>query len=379
MGNDLFSDKEYKAWIIELKTRIKQSQMKASMRVNSSMLELYWSIGADIVGKQAESKWGSSVIEQLSKDLRSEFPKMQGFSITNLRYMKRFYLLWQNATKLVANYDIDAFHHQLGGENTSSEETGLLQLNESDYRFPRVLSAVPWRHHVEIFSHSKSPEEAMFYILKTAENGWSRRSLQDNLKSDLYSRQGKAPNNFTHFLPLPQSALAGEMLKDPYNFDFISLRDEYIEDELEDALVAHVTKLLLELGQGFAFLGQQVPVMAGTKELFIDLLFYHVDLHCYIVVELKAQEFEASFTGQLGAYVSAVNHQKKKEIDSPTIGLLICKSKNDVYAEYSLESSSHPIGISAYELSNLLPEEFKSTLPSIEEIEATLKDEDKKY
>jgi predicted nuclease of restriction endonuclease-like (RecB) superfamily len=214
----------------------------------------------------------------------------------------------------------------------------------SSVPLPEIFGAVPWRHQVEICSKSKTTEEALFYAAETVENGWSRSTLLDKMKSNLYARQGKAPNNFERFLPEPQSALASEMLKDPYNFDFIALREEYIEKELEDALVASVTKMLMELGQGFAFLGQQVPVMAGSKELFIDLLFYQVDLHCYVVVEMKAGEFEAKDTGQLGVYVSAVNHQMRKELDGPTVGLLVCKSKDNVYAGYSLESSSQPIG-----------------------------------
>jgi predicted nuclease of restriction endonuclease-like (RecB) superfamily len=238
-----------------------------------------------------------------------------------------------------------------------------------------ALTSVPWRHHVEIVTRCKSIEEAGFYVDKTIDESWSRRTLIDSIKSDLFTRQGHAPNNFTRLLPAPQGALANEMLKDPYNFDFIALRREYVERELEDALAANVTKLLLELGHGFAYLGHQVPVVAEAKEVWIDLLFYHVDLHCYVVVELKTEEFEFAHTGQLGGYVTAVNHQMKKEMDNPTIGLLICKSKDNVYAGYSLESSSQPIGISAYELAEVLPEEFKSTLPSVEEIEATLKDE----
>lgn len=251
----------------------------------------------------------------------------------------------------------------------------LTGLDKDIDALPAIMASVPWGQHIEIFTHSKTVEEAVFYVAKTVENNWSRSTLQDYLKSDLYARQGKAPNNFARFLPSAQSDLAGEMLKDPYNFDFIALRDKYVEQELEDVLVANVKNLLLELGQGFAFLGSQVPVMAGSKELWIDLLLYHVKLHCYVVVELKVQDFDAAFTGQLGAYVAAVNHQMKTDIDNPTIGLLICKSKDNVYAQYALESTSQPIGISAYELANILPPEFKSALPSIEEIAATLKDE----
>jgi len=371
--NTLFSDKEYKAWVKELKDRIRKSQIKAVVYVNSSMLELYWSIGADIVNKQAESKWGSKVIKSLSQELRSEFPDVQGFSETNLKYMKRFYLTYSNSVENPVA-ELPAAIGQQAVDQLGKTDLDLADRAEQA-GLPSVMASVPWGHHIEIFTRSNSLDEAFFYLSKTVENGWSREALKDRIKSQLFVRQGKAPNNFTRLLPSPQSALAGELLKDPYNFDFISLRDEYVERELEDALVANVTKLLLELGKGFAYLGKQVPIMAGSTELFIDLLFYHVDLHCYVVVELKNEVFSAAHTGQLGAYVAAVNHHLKKDIDNPTIGLLICKSKDNVYAGYSLESSSQPIGISAYELADTLPDEFKSTLPSIEDIEATLKGE----
>ena len=371
--NTLFSDKEYKAWVKELKDRIRKSQIKAVVYVNSSMLELYWSIGADIVNKQAESKWGSKVIKSLSQELRSEFPDVQGFSETNLKYMKRFYLTYSNSVENPVA-ELPAAIGQQAVDQLGKTDLDLADRAEQA-GLPSVMASVPWGHHIEIFTRSNSLDEAFFYLSKTVENGWSREALKDKIKSQLFVRQGKAPNNFTRLLPSPQSALAGELLKDPYNFDFISLRDEYVERELEDALVANVTKLLLELGKGFAYLGKQVPIMAGSTELFIDLLFYHVDLHCYVVVELKNEVFSAAHTGQLGAYVTAVNHHLKKDIDNPTIGLLICKSKDNVYAGYSLESSSQPIGISAYELADTLPDEFKSTLPSIEDIEATLKGE----
>jgi len=371
--NSLFADKEYKNWIKELKARIRNSQIKAAVRVNSSMLELYWSIGADIVNKQAENGWGSGVINQVSKDLRGEFPDAQGFSVTNLELMKRFFLFYSRSN---TSHDLsreNPIPYQLGTEldklYASTEPIG-----KKSTLFNNLLVLVPWRHHVEIIRHCETLAEAIFYVSKTAEEGWSRSTLIVNLKSSLFSRCGNAPNNFASALPEPQSELAGDILKDPYNFDFIALREKYVERELEDALIDNVAKLLLELGQGFAFLGRQVSVMAGSKELFIDLLFYHVNLHCYVVVELKAVEFDAAFMGQLGVYVEVVNQHMKKEIDNPTIGLLICMSKDSVYAEYSLKSSSQPIGISAYELAKTVPDEFKSTLPSIAEIEATLQD-----
>jgi len=216
----------------------------------------------------------------------------------------------------------------------------------------------------------------MFYIQKTIENGWSRAVLDHFMDAGFYTKQGKALTNFSRHLPEAQSDLANQITKDPYDFDFITLTEDYKERELEDALTANITKFLTELGQGFSYVGRQIPVKVGDTELFIDLLFYHLELRCFIVVELKASKFEPAHTGQLGVYVSAINHQRKKETDNPTIGLIICKTKNDVIAQYALESTSQPIGISAYELSNLIPENYKSALPSIEEIEEGLKEID---
>lgn len=372
-NSSLFGDKEYKAWVKELKGRIRQSQIKASVRINSSMLELYWSIGADIVVKQAESKWGSGVIRFLSQELRDEFPSSQGFSETNLKYMKRFYLTYNNPAALPpAKSPVGLIGQQAVDQLGSADTVGIGESATS--ALSMGMASVPWGHHIEIFTHTDTIDEAMFYITHTAENGWSRSELKDMLKSRLYARQGQAPNNFLRLLPAADSTLAKEMLKDPYNFDFISLRKKYVEKELEDALVANVTKLLMEMGRGFSYLGRQVPILAGSKELFIDLLFYQVNLHCYVVVELKAEDFDAAHVGQLGTYVAAVNHQMRKSVDGPTIGLLICRSKDNVYAGYALDSSSQPIGVSSYELAEILPDEFKSVLPSIEDIEITLKD-----
>jgi predicted nuclease of restriction endonuclease-like (RecB) superfamily len=369
----LLADKDYKQWLCDLKLRIRQSQIKASVRVNSAMLELYWSIGADIVARQAESVWGSGILRQLSQDLRAEFSDMQGFSERNLKYMRRFYSFYsrdysfmqQAVAQLPGNQARQKLAPLIGQQPVAQLETE---------NFPLVLGATPWGHHILIFSRCKSIEEALFYVRKTAENGWSRAMLLNFLDTGLFNRHGKSVNNFSAILPEPQSDLAREMLKDPYNFDFISLAEGYRERELEDALTANITKFLLELGQGFAYAGRQVPIMAGEREMFIDLLFYHLELRCYVVIELKAGEFEPEYAGKLGVYVSAVNHQRKKETDNPTIGLIICKTKDKIMAEYALESASQPIGISEYELSKLLPEDYQSSLPTIEEIEAGLSD-----
>jgi len=369
---------EYRQWLIDLKSKIRQSQIKAAVRVNEELLRLYWNLGQDIVARQMETTWGSGFFEQLSKDLRSEFPEMQGFSERNLQRMKQFYLFYSQEVKILPQVGAE-----LKNAIPSQLVTELKIPKNKEVTIPQQLVAelelhpifqIPWGHHVQIFTKCKSVHEAIFYVQKTIESGWSRAVLMNFMSADLYSAQGKAQNNFSRLLPEAQSDLANQLLKNPYNFDFLTLTSDYKERELENALIDNITKFLLELGQGFAYLGKQIPVKIGDKELFIDLLFYHMELRCYVVIELKATEFQPEHTGKLGVYVSAINHQRKKEFDNPTIGLIICKTKDNVMAQYSLESSSQPIGISEYELSKLLPENYKSTLPSIEEIEAGLKD-----
>ncbi|MCL2526338.1 MAG: PDDEXK nuclease domain-containing protein [Coriobacteriia bacterium] len=376
MSEALFENREYQAWLKEVKDRYARSQVKAAVRVNSAMLEFYWLLGAEIADKQKKESWGSGVIDQLSRDLKAEFSSAQGFSTTNLRYMKQFFLFYCDfATKLVADFDPAHFRHQLGGESSTSVPVPPEAISTMSSEMPALLGAIPWRHHVEIMQRVASVEEAIFYLEKTVKYGWSRQDLIDFLKKDICQSQGKAVTNFTNALPDPQSNLASETLKDPYNFDFIALAKGYKERELEDALAENITQVLLELGQGFAYVGRQIRMKVGETEVFADLLFYHLSLRCYVVVELKATAFKADFIGQLGLYVSAVNHLMRIEADNPTIGLLICKTKDNVVAEWALESSIQPIGISAFELTELMPKEFESKLPSIEEIEASLKDE----
>ena len=371
------NDNEYKKWLIDLKSRIRQSQIKAAIKVNTELLRLYWDLGHDIVNRQMETAWGSGFFEQLSGDLRSEFPDMQGFSVANLRFTKRFYLFYSKdiSNRYQAGSDLEATNRQqLVGElqvDDNKENSNRPQLVDDLDTSP--IFQIPWRHHVEIFTKCKSVKEALFYVQKTIENGWSRAVLMNFMEADLFSAQGKALTNFSRLLPEPQSDLANQILKDPYNFDFITLTEPYRERELEDALTANITKFLIELGQGFAYVGRQVPVKIGETERFIDLLFYHLELRCFVVIELKAGKFEAEHIGKLGLYISAINHQKKKETDGPTIGMIICKTKDSVEVQYSLEIVNQPIGISEYQLSKLLPDNLKSSLPSIEELEEQLK------
>ena len=364
---------DYKQWLIDLKGRIRQSQIKAAVKVNTELLRLYWDLGQDIVAKQMESSWGSGFFEQLSKDLRSEFPDMSGFSYSNLKYCKQFYLFYTQG-KPIRHQVGGEIPHQLGAELQVPENKGdTIRQQVAGELEDHPIFQIPWRHHVEIFTKCKSLKEALFYVKKTIENGWSRAVLMNFMEADLFSAQGKSQNNFSRVLPEPQSDLANQILKDPYCFDFLTLSDNYKEKELEDALTENIIKFLLELGQGFAFVGRQVPVKTGKKERFIDLLFYHLELRCFVVIELKVGDFEPEYIGKLGFYISAINHQRKKESDNPTIGMVICKDKDHIEVQYSLEASNQPIGISEYETSKSLPDNLKSSLPSVEALEEELR------
>ena len=331
---------KYNDFIKQLKQKIQTSQIKASIRVNEELLKLYWDMAQIIIAKQKESSWGDSIIQKISRDLKEEFPNIKGFSKTNLLYMKKWYLFW------------------------------------SDVNLPQVVGEIfkiPWGHNREIITKLKETQEAIYYVKQTLHYGWSRAVLVHQIESRLYHREGKAITNFETKLPPPQSDLAKATLKDPYNFDFLSMSKKYNERELEDALIEHISHFLLELGSGFAFVGRQYQLVVGGDEFFVDLLFYHIRLKCYVVVELKTVKFKPEFAGQLNFYVSAINAELKEPNDNPTIGILICKSKNNTVVEYALNSIDNPIGVSEYELVSKLPTEFKSTLPTIEEIEAELK------
>ena len=277
-------DVNFKEWLISLKTRIRQSQIKAAIRVNEEMLRLYWDLGHDIVARQMDSVWGSGFFEQLSKELRAEFPEMKGFSDRNLLYMKRFYLFYaQDAS--IRQQVADEIPQQLAAEiqQFDNKDNSILQQVVEELENHPIFQ-IPWFHHVQIITKCKSVKEALFYVRKTIENGWSRAVLMNFLETNLYQRQGKALNNFDHLLPDEQSDLAKEVLKDPYNFDFLSLTENYKEKELENALIENITKFLLELGQGFAYVGRQYPIQVGEKSRNIDLLFYHLELRCYVVI-----------------------------------------------------------------------------------------------
>ena len=354
----LSQDKEYRSWVKELKQRYLSARLKASIDANRTLLEYYWSLGRDITNKQYANTYGSGFYETLSRDLRSEMPGEKGFSVTNLKYMYYFYQLY---SQLIENRPQGADDFDSPNRRQSADD--LL----------REIFSIPWGHQCRIVSKcKKNPDKALFFVRKVIENSWGRDVLLNFLGTDLYERQAKALTNFSKTLPAPQSDLAQQTTKDPYVFNFLTMTEDYNERELEDALVANVTKFLVELGTGFAYMGRQYRLQVGEKEIFIDLLFYNTRIHAYCCVELKTGSFEASHLGQLGLYVTAVNHQLKTEYDNPTIGLLICKDKDNIEAQYSLEAYNLPLGISQYELSKLIPKEIKSSLPSIEQIESTL-------
>ena len=354
----LSQDKEYRSWVKELKRRYLSARLKASIDANRTLLEYYWSLGRDITDKQYANTYGSGFYETLSRDLRSEMPGEKGFSVTNLKYMYYFYQLY---SQLIENRPQGA--DDFGSPNRRQSADDLL----------REIFSIPWDHQCRIVSKcKKNPDKALFFVRKVIENSWGRDVLLNFLGTDLYERQAKAITNFSKTLPAPQSDLAQQTTKDPYVFNFLAMTEDYNERELEDALVANVTKFLVELGTGFAYMGRQYRLQVGEKEIFIDLLFYNTRIHAYCCVELKTGSFEASHLGQLGLYVTAVNHQLKTDYDNPTIGLLICKDKDNIEAQYSLEAYNLPLGISQYELSKLIPKEIKSSLPSIEQIESTL-------
>jgi len=356
-------DKEYQKWIKDLSSRYRKSQIKAAVKVNQEMLAFYWSLGRDIVEMHVEDRWGESVVRNLSADLKKLNPEAHCFSKSNIYYMKKFYLYC---------VEIEHFVQQpIGQEDKQIVQQVVGQLRND------ILS-IPWGHHILIMSKVPgNPKKSLFFIQQDLSNGWSRDMLLNFLSTDLYERQGKALNNFTATLPSETSDLAKEITKDPYNFAFTGITGKYNERKLKDALLHNITKFLIELGTGFAYVGKEYRLQIEDKEKSIDLLFYNLNLSCYVVIEVKIGEFDFQDAGQLGGYVVACNHLLRKEgRDNPTIGLLICKEKNKTLAQYALESSSQPIAISDYELSKLYPEKVEGTMPTIEELEAKLSVED---
>ena len=357
-------DENYKIWLKSLKEKIRSAQIKASIAVNEEMLLLYWDIGKSIVEKQIQFTWGSKIVEQMAKDLKRELPDTNGFSRTNLFAMRKFYLFYKDSYLV----------HQVGGqiENTSSNtDNELVQQLGGQLSNESILCKIPWRHHIAILSNCSTIKESLFYIQQTIQNNWSRNILEIQIESKLIERQGKAINNFEVTLPKSLSDLAKETLKDPYKFGFVTLESEVQELQLEKSLTDNITHFLLELGKGFAFVGRQYSLLVGKKERKIDLLFYHLKMHCYVVIDLKMGEFEPEYAGKMNYYLSAVDKLIKTEEDNPSIGIILCKSKDNLEVEFALQDFNKPMGISEFTF-NELPENIKINMPTIQELENEL-------
>ena len=376
-SHDIHIDAEYAEWIAELKHRYRSAQVKAAIKVNAEKLLFNWQLGRDLVQKKAEERWGAGVVEQVSLDLKREFPNENGFSTSNLWYMKKWYLFYANPStieklqRLVGELQSSINQtrlklHQVGGEILKQPVSVIedKKLHQLGGEFPLPFALVPWRHHVEIITKCKSIEEALFYIGKTIEQGLSRDALINCFKAHLYEHQGKIVNNFSDHLPDVQSRLVQEVLKENYDFSFATVEhDPYEERELEDALTKDVTDLLLEMGTGFAFVGRQKEIVVGGRSRKIDLLFYHIRLRCYIACEIKVKPFEPEFAGKLNYYVNAVDELLKTDDDNPTIGLLVCSDMNKTDVQWSFRGISTPMGVATY--NNI---KIKDALPSQEQL-----------
>jgi len=325
-------------WITALKVKIQSARNKLAFSINSQVLELYWEIGRDIAEKQQKSGWGSSFVEKIAEELKQDFPEIKGFSRRNIYAILQWYKFYSEKYQFV----------------------------------PQVVAQIPWGHNRLIITKIKNIDEAEFYCRAVIQNAWDRDTLEVQIENKYYMTVGNSTHNFDNTLPVKQSELATQTLKDPYNFDFLGLENDALEKAIEDELTKNITKFLLELGKGFAFLGQQYKIEIGENDHFLDMLFYHTELRCYIVIELKAGKFIPEFTGKLNYYLSAIDSQLRKPEDNPTIGILLCKKKNKIDVEYALRDIHKPMGISEYILTNAIPENIKPQLPSVEELEREL-------
>ncbi|MDP9157767.1 MAG: PDDEXK nuclease domain-containing protein [Pseudomonadota bacterium] len=341
MTNNLPNDswgEDYRRWLAELKQRVERTRLRAVTSVNRELVTLYWQIGREILDRQQRQGWGAAVVDRLARDLKAAFPDMRGFSPRNLKYMRSLAQAWPDAEFV-----------------------------------QQPAAQLPWFHLCTLLDKVKDPEQRSWYAGKTLEHGWSRQVLTMQIETAAYTRAGSAVTNFGETLPPPQSDLARDALKDPYIFDFLGLTEDAQERDIEQALTRHITRFLLELGAGFAFVGRQYRLDVGGDEFFVDLLFYHLKLRCYVVVELKTTPFRPEYAGQLNFYLSAIDAQVKAPDDQPTIGLLLCKEKNRLVAEYALRGVAKPMGVAEYQLLRQVPESLETTLPSIDQIEAELR------
>ena len=367
----MMADSDYVQWLSELKQRYRQSQAKAAVHVNHGMLEFYWSLGRDIVALKAESKWGSNILQQLSADLKEAFPKQTGFSYTNIKYMRQWYSFYyeQITNRQQPVGEIESTNRQ---QPVGEMENQNRQQPADEMVMPDKFAFVPWGHHIELISKCHSLQEAFFYINQVINGNWSRGRLEDEIKGDLFARQGGAITNFDNTLPVQQQTLAQEILKSPYNFAFLEIQKEHDEKQLEEALISNITRFLLELGQGFSFVGRQMELqMPGGQTFYPDLIFYHIPQHRYVVVELKAVKYIPEFAGKLNFYVTAVDQLMKGEGDNPTVGLVICKSTDKTVVEWSLKDICKPLGVATYQLEEVVER-------TVREIEAQTKTQEQK-
>lgn len=377
--HDVRLDAEYSSWIQDVKKRYRSSSIKAAVKVNSEQLLFNWQLGRDLVIRKAEEKWGTGIVEQLSLDLQEAFPGTKGFSARNIWYMKQWYLFYSSAVDRLEDINVllvtkevsEVKLHQLGAEISKPEK--LHQVG-AEMSFPTMFAYVPWRHHVEIITKCKTIEEAAFYLKKTINEGLSRSALDNCIRADMFHKAGGAITNFAEQLPAPQGKLAQELLRENYDLSFISLPAEYDEEALEDALERRMTRFLLELGEGWAFVGRQKEIIISGKTRKIDLLFYHIYLRCYVVLELKVTAFEPEFAGKINFYVNAVNEVMKRESDNPTIGLLICKDMDHTEVKLAFEGITTPIGVATY--GNIKIQDY---LPTEEQIRQQIEMAEEEY
>jgi predicted nuclease of restriction endonuclease-like (RecB) superfamily len=327
-------------WIKDLKSKIHEARRKIAFSINSQLIELYWEIGRELDLRQENAEWGSNLIEQVANELKHEFPDIKGFSRRNLFAMRQWYRFYSEKYQFV----------------------------------PQVVAQIPWGHNRLIITKVKNIEEAEFYCIETIKQNWDRETLEVQISNHYFEKSGMAINNFSTTLPAKQSQLVAQTLKDPYNFDFLGLQNDALERAIEDELTKHITAFLLELGKGFAFVGKQYKIEISETDYFIDMLFYHIELRCYVVIELKSGKFKPEHAGKLNFYLSAVDTQLKKPLDNPSIGILLCKSKDKIEVEYALRDLNKPMGISEYKLTDSIPENLRTQLPTIEELESGLED-----
>lgn len=350
----MLSDARYVEWLSDVKTRFRQSQIKASIRVNTSMLEFYWSIGRDLVALRAEERWGAGVVKQFALDMRQAFPGITGFSDTNIKYIKQWYSFYYERI-IKSQQPVGQLDNEKGQQVVGKMKTEKGRQVVDLLEMPELFGKVPWGQHISIISKCQSLDEALFYIHKVVEEGWSRSLLENKISVKLFQAQGSAVTNFEQTLPAPQNLFAKEILKDPYHFDFLSMKSEYDEHDLEEALVSNITQFLLELGKGFSFVGRQMELqMPGGQTFFPDLVFYHIPQHRYVIIELKAVKYIPEFAGKLNFYVTAADELLRGEGDNPSVGLIICKSTDKTVVEWSLKDINKPLGVATYQLQEVV-------------------------